>query len=101
MPMVVLGLEYSVGSLPILSLVDVPAKPAECPAAEASLHMLTLYHQCIGPVLLMWVGRKGQVSGYRPVTYCGAVQVTLGKHLKGSLFSFPRESKLILVIRNL
>lgn len=51
----------------MLSLTDVPAKPVTCPAAEASLHMLTLRHRRDGPVLLMWEGEQGQVSGYHPV----------------------------------
>lgn len=55
------GLEFSVGSLSILSLADVPAKSAECPAVEASLHMLTLHHQCNGPILWMR-GRKTEAD---------------------------------------
>ena len=44
-------------SLPIPSFTDVPAKPAECPVAEASLHMSTLCNPCNGPILLIW-GRR-------------------------------------------
>ena len=46
-------------------------------------------------------GEQGQVSGYQPVTYWGAVQVALGKHLRGLLIALPHEGKLILAIRNL
>lgn len=35
------------------------------------------------------------------MTYCGAMQVALGEHLKGLLSSLLREGKLILVTRNL
>ena len=83
------------GSPPILSLTDVPAKSAEGPAAEASLHVLTLYHQCNGPVSLMWEEEQGQISGCHAVTHGGSVQVALEKHLKGALLPLPREGKLI------
>lgn len=35
-------------------LADVWANSAESPAAKASSHMFTVYHQCIGPILLVW-----------------------------------------------
>lgn len=60
-PIVVLDLEFSVDSPPVP-----PAKPAECPIAEASLHMLTLYHQCNGPVYSSGKKENRQVSGYHP-----------------------------------
>ena len=51
-----LGLEFSVDSLSILSITDVPVKPAGCPEAEANIHMLVLHHQCNGSILSM--GRR-------------------------------------------
>ena len=54
-----LGLKFSVASQPIISLIDVPANPAGCLATETRLHMITLYHQCSAPVLLM-VGKENR-----------------------------------------
>ena len=86
---------------PSFSLTGVSAKPAECLTAEASLHMLMLYYQYNGS--FYWYGEEeqGQVSGYHPMACCRATQVALGKHMKGPLLPLPRESQLILVIRNL
>lgn len=69
-----LCLKFSVGSLLILSLADVPAKPA----VEANLYMLILYHLCNGHILLMWEGEQRQVPNYHPMTYGGVIWVTLG-----------------------
>lgn len=49
--MAVLGFGFSGGSPPVLFLTDVPAKSAECSAAEAGHPMLTLYHQRNWPIL--------------------------------------------------
>lgn len=51
------GLEFSMGLLPIFSLANVPATSAQCSAAGASFHMLTLHHQRYGPVFTN-VGRR-------------------------------------------
>lgn len=59
------------GFTAILSLADVPEKSAECPAVEASLPMLTLYHPCHGPISLMWDGEQERC------------QVTIPRHLVG------------------
>lgn len=48
-----LGLDFFMGLLPILSIMDGPAKSVGCPAAEKNLHLLTLYYKCNGFVLLM------------------------------------------------
>ena len=42
-----------------------------------------------------------QIQAYHPMTYSGAVQVALGKYLKGPLWPLPPEDKLILVTKNL
>ena len=57
-----LCLEFSVTLPSMLTLTNVPAKVAERPTAEAGLHKLTLYHQCSGPILLMWGRRTRAVS---------------------------------------
>lgn len=62
---------------PIFSLADVPAKPAECRTAEASIHILMSYHQSNGPVLLIGEGEEGQDSSYHLMTYCGALWVEI------------------------
>lgn len=95
-----LGLQFSVVSLLILSLADVPAKLAGYPAAEANLYVLILYDQCNGPILLVWGEEQRQVPSYHP-RHGGAMQTALGKHLKGLLLFLLLEGKLILVIRNL
>lgn len=66
------------------------------PPAEANLPMLTLYHQCNGPILVMWRRKTGQVSGYHPMTYGGGVQGTLWNHSKDSLLPLPCKCKLVL-----
>lgn len=66
-----LGLEFSISPLPIFSFTDTPGKSAECPAAEAGLPMLTLYHQCKGLILLIWGRRTGTGSSYYPMTQWG------------------------------
>lgn len=61
-----------------------------------NLCLLTLYHQCNGPISLMW-GRSIE-SDFRPA-FCDILwswQVALKKHWKGSLLSFPHEGKMIL-----
>ena len=58
-----LGLEFSVGSPPTLSLVDVRTESAECPEAESSLHMITSFFQRNGSRLLTWRRRTG--TGFR------------------------------------
>lgn len=85
------------GALPIFSLADVPAKPAECRTAEASIHILMSYHQSNVPVLLMWEGEEGQDSSYHLMTYCGL------KSLERSIITppLPHEGKWIFVFRNL
>ena len=52
---------------------------------KGSLHIWALYHQCSGPILLMW-GRRTGTSGYHPITYRGTLWVALEKHLKSPLF---------------
>lgn len=89
-----LGLWFFVDSLPILSLINVPIESAKCPAAEVSLHVSTLYHQCNGPFSWCEEEEQGQIFGYHPMTLW-AVQAALGKQLKGSLLSLPHEGKLI------
>ena len=41
---------------------------------KASLCIWALYHQCSGPILLMW-GRRTGTSGYHPIMYCGTLWV--------------------------
>jgi len=65
---------------------------------KGSLHIWALYHQCSGPILLMW-GRRTGTSGYHPITYCGTLWVALEKHLKSPLLHLPHESKLIIWLR--
>lgn len=52
-----LDLEFSVDSLPVLSVVGGPAKPVRFSATEANLHRLTLCHQCNGSMSL-GLGKK-------------------------------------------
>lgn len=63
------------------SLTDALAKSAECPAAEASLPMLTLDHQCKKPILLTWERTTGTGPSYHPI-HGRAVQVALREHGK-------------------
>lgn len=56
-----LDLEFSVSSLPVFFLANVPANSVEHPAAEVSFPLLSLYHQCNETILLMW-GRRTGVS---------------------------------------
>lgn len=78
-----LGLWFSVDSLPILSLINVPIESAKCPAAEVSLHVSTLYHQCNGPFSWCEEEEQGQIFGYHPMIYFTAILVTTGKYSKG------------------
>lgn len=66
---------------------------------KASLCIWALYHQCSGPILLMW-GRRTGTSGYHPIMYCGTLRVALEKHLKSPLLPLPHESKLIILSGN-
>ena len=83
------------GSLPILSLTDVPEKSAECLAAEASLYMKTLCHQCNGLILLirgrttrtdLWIASHDVLWG------CARA---LWKYLKGPLLPLTYEGKIV------
>lgn len=56
--------------------------PFPHPAAEAGLHMLALYHQHNGSLLLMWKQWNKSLY-YSSTTYCRAVHVALGNYLKG------------------
>lgn len=67
----------------------------QCSAAEESLHILILYHQCNGPVVLMWGRRTG--TGLRPPSHsilwgCAG---SLGEALSPFL-PLPHENKLIM-----
>lgn len=66
---------------------------------KASLCIWALYHQCSGPILLMW-GRRTGTSGYHPIMYCGTLWVALEKHLKSTLLPLPHESKWIILSGN-
>lgn len=48
----------------------------------------------MGPFYQCGEGGQGQVLDFHSVTYGGAVQDTLGKHLKGPLLPLPRGGKL-------
>lgn len=77
------------------SLTDVPETSAEGPEAEASLHMLTLYHPCNGSSFTD-VGKEYKDKSWAPIPTCGgAVQVTMGKPLKGPLSLLPHEGKMM------
>lgn len=95
-----LGLQMSICSLLTLCLVVVPAKLAVSYSRD-NLYLLTAYHQCNGPIPLMW-GRSTE-SDFRPAFHdiLWSWQVALKKHWKGSLLSFPHEGKMILGIRSL
>lgn len=47
----------------------------------------------MGPFYRCGEGGQGQVLDYHAMTHGGAVLVTLGKHLKGSLLPLPRGGK--------
>lgn len=61
----------------------------ECPAAEASLHILTLYHQCNGPVLLMWGRRTGTGLGLPSHNILWDCTGSLGETVKRSIDAPP------------
>lgn len=83
-----LGLEFSVGSRPIFSLTDVPGKPSVSSSRDKYSHVNLIS-------LLPWASFT-DLGNERSQTYCGAVQVALGEHLKGSLLSLPHEGKWTL-----
>lgn len=89
------------GPLSVHCLTDAPAKLAGCLAAEASLYMFTIHHQCNGSILLIWGRRTGTGPQLPPHDIWWCYAKALGEHLKGSSWSLPHEAKLILVIRNL
>lgn len=51
------------------------------PVSEANLHMLSLYHQCNGPILLLVKENWDKSLANHPMT-CGAVEVAWGRILK-------------------
>ena len=91
-----LGLEFPVDSLPILSLTEVPAKFSECSVAEARLHMLTFYHQCNGPISLMW-GRTGTDLGFTSHDILLSCAGGLGEALGGFIVCPPTWRQIDLV----
>ena len=58
------------------------------PASEASLHMLTFYHQHNGSILLMW-GRKTGTGLGLPSMTCGGLCSSLGEALERSTVAPP------------
>ena len=92
--MVVRGLEFSAGSPIFLSFVDVQAKSSEYPRSEESLHMSMLDYQW-AYFTKVGKGEQGQILGYHPMAYCGAM-CTLRQHLKDPLLSLLHEGNLIL-----
>lgn len=69
----VVDLEFSVDSLPILSVVGGPAKPASFSATEAKLHMLTSCHRCNGPILQESGEKTVTRTSHHPMTYGGTM----------------------------
>lgn len=58
--------------------------------------MFALVIKATGPFSWGEEREQGQVWGSHPMTYGRAVQVTLGKHLKGPLLPLPGKDYLIL-----
>lgn len=87
------------GSLPILSFVYVLAKSEECPAAEASLHMLTVYHQCNRPILLVWGRRTGADLGLPSCGILWGCAGSLGEAFETSTVVLPMWQQIDLLAK--
>ena len=83
--------------MPILSLTYVPAKSAESLAAEANLHILTLYHQCSGPILMMWGTRIGTDLRLPSHDILWGCADSLGEALEKSIVASPTQRQIDLV----
>ena len=81
----------------IVSLTDVPAKSAECPAAEASLYMSTLYCQCNGLILVIWERRTGTGLGLPSQDIWWGCAGSLGEVLEKSIVAPPTWRQIDLV----